>query len=109
MPFLHVARDIDRDHRAEPDLDRLDTPVRVCAVCGATIKPAPQRTDITGGILRFIPQAVVESRTFEGGTHYTVKAPGHRVVRYAVEHGDDEAQALQVILRALNDARYESQ
>ena len=64
-----------------------------------------QRVDITGGILAAHPAAVVERRQFDGGIHYEVRVNQCRPVRLSVEWGDDEAQALAVILERIEEAR----
>ena len=64
-----------------------------------------QRVDIVGGVLAVHPNAVVHSRQFEGGMHYEVRVNQSRPVRLSVEWGDDEAQALRIILDRIEEAR----
>jgi hypothetical protein len=67
----------------------------------------PVRVDITGGVLKQYPAAVVERRQFDGGTFYEVRFPdaSHRTVRLGVEWGDDEAQCLAVILARIEEGK----
>lgn len=58
------------------------------------------RIDITGGVLRLYPTAVVTRSQTEAGLFYEVrlpKRPDIRPVRLMVEWGDDEAQCLDII------------
>jgi hypothetical protein len=115
MSFVHAdivpgfKRSVtDLDHRADPDPEfhaSANGPVRVCLICGERVKPAPQRTDITGGILRFFPTAVVEARQYDGGVFYEARFPDgkFRTVRLGVDWGDDEAHALAVILDRIKE------
>jgi hypothetical protein len=61
-----------------------------------------QRVDITGGVLKEYPAAVVTRSQFDGGFAYEVKVPGRTYkVRHSVEWGDDEGEALAYILDRL--------
>jgi hypothetical protein len=64
-----------------------------------------QRVDITGGVLAVHPAAVVTQSRTEAGWFYEVRVNQSRPVRLMVEYGDDEAQALAVILERIADAR----
>jgi hypothetical protein len=59
--------------------------------------------DIVGGVLKQYPAAVVTTHQFDGGINYEVKVPGRTLfpVRLSVEWGDDEQQALDIILARL--------
>jgi hypothetical protein len=64
-----------------------------------------QHVDITGGILAAHPAAVVVRNQTDAGIFYEVRVNQSRPVRLHVEWGDDEAQALQVILDRIEEAR----
>ena len=57
--------------------------------------------DITSGVLKAHPGAVVERRQFDGGINYRVTIPGRVILPPAtvsVEWGDDEQRALDHLL-----------